>query len=145
MIGFLVSILSFVWRTGSTSDPEQRPALSPTAVLGPRIAVTGVFAIGMMYFVLIVYTLSSYGSHGELYESMLHPGSPDIRRGREMRRGGGRVESDAAEPSSSNYEKGQATETLELEVRDDREDRRKGIFGTTREVDLERGKASSIE
>ncbi|KIY72501.1 hypothetical protein CYLTODRAFT_417889 [Cylindrobasidium torrendii FP15055 ss-10] len=145
MIGFLVSILSFVWQTGSTSDPEQRPALSPTAVLGPRIAVTGVFAIGMMYFVLIVHTLSSYGSHGELYESMLHPGSPDIRRGREMRRGRGRVESDVAEPASSNYEKGQGTEALELEVRDDRDDRRKGIFGSTREVDLERGKASSLE
>ena len=61
MLLFIVTILSFVWRTGATNDPDPRSPLSTTGVLGPRIAVTGVFGLGMIYFVLIVKTLTSYG------------------------------------------------------------------------------------
>lgn len=63
MVLFIASILSFVWRTGSELDPAERPPLSTRASLGPRIAITGVFGIGMIYFALIVKTLRSYGTH----------------------------------------------------------------------------------
>ncbi|KAF7984351.1 hypothetical protein HWV62_15371 [Athelia sp. TMB] len=61
MILFVVAILSYVWRTGASNDPDPRPPLSPHAAIGPRIAVTGVFAVGLVYLVLIVRTLKSYG------------------------------------------------------------------------------------
>ncbi|KAJ3785829.1 hypothetical protein GGU10DRAFT_375436 [Lentinula aff. detonsa] len=63
MILFIVSILSFVWRTGAESDPHDRAPLSDRAALGPRIAITFVFFLGMLYFFLIVRTLQSYGSN----------------------------------------------------------------------------------
>ncbi|GLB33212.1 hypothetical protein LshimejAT787_0100970 [Lyophyllum shimeji] len=63
MILFVASILSFVWRTGSELDPLDRAPLSSRAALGPRIAITSVFTLGMVYFVLIVRSLRSYGSH----------------------------------------------------------------------------------
>ncbi|KAG7093371.1 hypothetical protein E1B28_007053 [Marasmius oreades] len=68
MILFIVSILSFVWRTGEVDDPDERAGLSSTAILGPRIAITGVFFIGMLYFFAIVRTLQSYGQVGPLEE-----------------------------------------------------------------------------
>ncbi len=63
MLYFVISILSFVWRTGSYADPDEREGLSPTGALGPRIAITAVFLVGMAYLVLIVKTLKSYGTH----------------------------------------------------------------------------------
>ncbi|KAJ3964389.1 hypothetical protein EV361DRAFT_955992 [Lentinula raphanica] len=62
MILFILSILSFVWRTGDSSDPQDRPPLSDAAELGPRVAITFVFLLGMVYFFLIVRTLRGYGS-----------------------------------------------------------------------------------
>ncbi|KAK7459507.1 hypothetical protein VKT23_009490 [Stygiomarasmius scandens] len=64
MIFFIFSIISYVWRTGSILDPQEREGLSPKAVLGPRIAITGLFVLGMGYFVLIVKTLRAYGDDG---------------------------------------------------------------------------------
>ncbi|KAK7033927.1 hypothetical protein VNI00_012551 [Paramarasmius palmivorus] len=61
MILFVVSILSFVWRTGSIDDPHERDGLSPTGILGPRIAITTMFFIGMLYLIAIIRTLKSYG------------------------------------------------------------------------------------
>ncbi|KAF9464333.1 hypothetical protein BDZ94DRAFT_1256944 [Collybia nuda] len=63
MVLFIVSILSFLWRTGSELDPEEPRRLGARASLGPRIAVTAVFALGMVYFAMIVKTLRSYGTH----------------------------------------------------------------------------------
>lgn len=60
MLLFVVAILSFVWRTGSVNDPEERSGLSPAGALGPRIAITSLFGLGMVYFVMIVRTLQSY-------------------------------------------------------------------------------------
>lgn len=60
MLLFVVTILSFVWRTGSVNDPDPWPGLSPAGALGPRIAVSAVFMMGLGYFVLIVRTLQSY-------------------------------------------------------------------------------------
>ncbi|KAG6877815.1 hypothetical protein C0993_003599 [Termitomyces sp. T159_Od127] len=99
MVLFIASILSFVWRTGSVSDPDDRPPLSEHEALGARLAVTGVFALGMIYFVLIVRTLKSYGVHENLRqreptaaEQTARPGARDSgdvtveRRGRERQR-----------------------------------------------------------
>jgi len=65
MIFFIISILSFVWRTGSTNDPPDPPGrspLSPTASLVVRIALTALFGLGMVYFAMIVNTLRKYGT-----------------------------------------------------------------------------------
>lgn len=61
MLLFVTSILSFVWRTGASDDPEQRLPLARKDALGPRIAITGVFVLGIVYLVFIVRTLRSYG------------------------------------------------------------------------------------
>lgn len=61
MILFIVAILSYVWRTDASNDPNPRPPVSPLAALGPRIAITVIFAVGLVYLALIVRTLKSYG------------------------------------------------------------------------------------
>lgn len=58
---FITCILSFVWRTGSAQDLLDRTPLSPHAALGPRIAITALFGLGLIYFLLIVKTFSRYG------------------------------------------------------------------------------------
>ncbi|KAF6743521.1 hypothetical protein DFP72DRAFT_124143 [Ephemerocybe angulata] len=77
MLFFLSSILSFVWRTGSEADPEVRPPLSRKAALGPRIAITLVFALGMIYLLMIIRTLKRYGTgpHGGSMQGLLQAGS----------------------------------------------------------------------
>ena len=58
---FPASILSCVWRTRSDDDPSSRAPSSPTAVLGPRVAITGVLVLGLVYLTMIVKTLMPYG------------------------------------------------------------------------------------
>ncbi|KAH8105439.1 hypothetical protein BXZ70DRAFT_920863 [Cristinia sonorae] len=62
MIAFVVSILSYVWRTGATSDPDDgvRPALTPKEALAARIVVTCILCIGLLQFVMIIQTFRSY-------------------------------------------------------------------------------------
>jgi hypothetical protein len=62
MILFLSAILSFVWRTGSVSDPSDRPPLGDRAALGPRLAITCVLLLGLGYMAMIIMTLKKYGS-----------------------------------------------------------------------------------
>ncbi|KAG6854026.1 hypothetical protein C0991_011231 [Blastosporella zonata] len=101
MVLFIVAILSFVWRTGSVNDPQDRPPLSSQGALATRLTVTSVFALGMVYFILIVRTLRSYGMHanskawrrreaGGTEQTQLPPRNNDAameRRGRERQRG----------------------------------------------------------
>ncbi|KAJ7165582.1 hypothetical protein C8R43DRAFT_832680, partial [Mycena crocata] len=61
VVFFIMSIASFVWRTGSVLDPEERQSLGRHAVLGPRIAITVVLVLGLLYFALIITTLRRYG------------------------------------------------------------------------------------
>lgn len=61
MCFFIAAILSFVWRSDSSTDNTSPAPLSPTAVLGPRIAITALFIVGLIDFVLIVNTLHNYG------------------------------------------------------------------------------------
>ena len=58
MIAFCVAILSFVWRSGST-DTSFNP-LTPTQALGPRIAISVVFAFGLFNFWMVIRTFGTY-------------------------------------------------------------------------------------
>ncbi|KAJ7174446.1 hypothetical protein C8R46DRAFT_1080930 [Mycena filopes] len=61
VVFFIMSITSFVWSTGSVLDPDERQSLGRHAVLGPRIAITVVLFLGLLYFALIISTLRRYG------------------------------------------------------------------------------------
>ncbi|KAJ8455733.1 hypothetical protein ONZ45_g18871 [Pleurotus djamor] len=90
MISFLVCILSFVWRTGSTLDPHERDPMTPRAILGPRIAITAILVLGLLYFVLIIQSLKSYGSRRREVErraSLLRAGASVGMRERRADRG----------------------------------------------------------
>jgi len=56
---YIVCIMAFVWRTG-TSDGSH-PLLSQHAALGPRIAISAVLALGVIYSLLIINTFRRYG------------------------------------------------------------------------------------
>ncbi|KIK92789.1 hypothetical protein PAXRUDRAFT_146559 [Paxillus rubicundulus Ve08.2h10] len=86
MIFFIIAILSFVWRSGSTADSVP-PSLSPSAALGPRIALTALFLLGLVYFVAIVKTLHTYGRASEMLSGRGPVGS-EARRERERHREG---------------------------------------------------------
>ena len=62
MVLFLLAILSFTWRTGSVSDPSDRPPLGDRAALGLRITITCVLSLGLGYMAMIIITLKTYGS-----------------------------------------------------------------------------------
>jgi hypothetical protein len=70
MIAFIVAILSYVWRTGATNDPANSvwPRLTPQQSLGPRLAITSIVALGLVYFALIVLTFARYASPGPRYD-----------------------------------------------------------------------------
>ncbi|EIN04361.1 hypothetical protein PUNSTDRAFT_146574 [Punctularia strigosozonata HHB-11173 SS5] len=88
VIAFVTSIMAFLWRTGSTRDPDDRPKLSPQQVLGPRIALTVLFGIGMLYFSLCIITFRSYGSMDDIRTAAANArrDGDDIRRRTEDRR-----------------------------------------------------------
>ncbi|KAF8964540.1 hypothetical protein BDZ97DRAFT_1591832, partial [Flammula alnicola] len=60
MILYVVCIMSFVWRTGTTDDANKGP-MTPDQALAARIVVTVVLSLGIIYFVLITATLRRYG------------------------------------------------------------------------------------
>ena len=62
MIAFVISILSFVWRTGADSDPQDgnRPALTSGEALAVRVVVTFILCLGLLHFVMIIQTFRSY-------------------------------------------------------------------------------------
>ncbi|KAK7031646.1 hypothetical protein R3P38DRAFT_2924949, partial [Favolaschia claudopus] len=60
IITFLTCIMSFIWLSGSSQDGAD-VILSPRAALGPRIGLTAVFILGVIYFALIVNTFHRYG------------------------------------------------------------------------------------
>ncbi|KAG9317031.1 hypothetical protein JVU11DRAFT_1213 [Chiua virens] len=79
MIFFIVAIVSYVWRYGSSADPASPEPLSPTAALGPRIAVTTLFGLGLLYLVAIIKSLHNYGKTTKLFRMSTGNGQlPDI-------------------------------------------------------------------
>ncbi|KAI6038084.1 hypothetical protein EDC04DRAFT_2698155 [Pisolithus marmoratus] len=61
MIFFIVSILAFVWRSGSMADPSTPPLVNSEAAIGPRVLVSVLLFLGIIYFVAIVKTLQGFG------------------------------------------------------------------------------------
>ena len=66
MIAFVVSILSYVWRSGATNDPENGgwPRLTPTQALGPRLAITAFVVLGLLNFLMVLKTFRKYSKNG---------------------------------------------------------------------------------
>jgi len=60
MILYIVCIMSFIWRTGTTADTD-RGTMSPSEARIPRIIVSVVLSLGLIYFGLIASTLRRYG------------------------------------------------------------------------------------
>ncbi|KAF8066496.1 hypothetical protein FPV67DRAFT_1495041 [Lyophyllum atratum] len=60
IIFYLACVMSFVWRTGTTHDPVLQ--VTPLVAFGPRIAITFVFLLGIVYLSLIVSTFRRYGA-----------------------------------------------------------------------------------
>ncbi|KAI5988686.1 hypothetical protein F5J12DRAFT_728082 [Pisolithus orientalis] len=61
MILFIASILVFVWRSGSTTDPSTPSSLPPTEAYTTKTFVSFFFFVGGIYFSAIVNTLHGYG------------------------------------------------------------------------------------
>ncbi|KAG1740224.1 uncharacterized protein EDB91DRAFT_1329080 [Suillus paluster] len=81
MFFFIVAILSFVWRSGTLTDMNPTP-LSSTAVVGPRIAVSLLFVIGLVDFMMIVKTLHNYGRTRDIDSEMRLLGTDDTLQAR---------------------------------------------------------------
>ncbi|KAF8964513.1 hypothetical protein BDZ97DRAFT_889465 [Flammula alnicola] len=60
MITFIVCVMSLVWRTGASNDPDSRSMTASQAKF-PRIGITVVLCLGIIYFALIINTLRRYG------------------------------------------------------------------------------------
>ncbi|KAF5353994.1 hypothetical protein D9756_006877 [Leucocoprinus leucothites] len=61
IVSYIVCIMSFLWRTGSTLDGSILP-LTPELAFWPRLVISLMLALGVVYFVLITMTLRHYGS-----------------------------------------------------------------------------------
>lgn len=105
MVLFLLSILSFAWRTGSVSDPSDRPPLGVRAALGTRIAITSVLLLGLGYMAMIIKTLKAYGPHSGSIRTLANQG---MERRNEMRGG---------TPTHGDITQGHAASTSEKEIR----------------------------
>ncbi|KAF8999375.1 hypothetical protein BDQ17DRAFT_751602 [Cyathus striatus] len=72
---FLLSTLSYIWRTGSLSDHTREP-LSSREALAPRVVITLVLRLGVVYLGMIVRVLR-YGSREGVREILgARAGSP---------------------------------------------------------------------
>ncbi|PPR01619.1 hypothetical protein CVT24_005846 [Panaeolus cyanescens] len=61
ILSYLVCIMTFVWRTGAATDSDHQPS-SDHRILAPRIVVSVILALGIIYLALILKTLRRYGS-----------------------------------------------------------------------------------
>ncbi|KAH7099328.1 hypothetical protein BKA62DRAFT_314628 [Auriculariales sp. MPI-PUGE-AT-0066] len=69
VIFFIVTILAFLWTSGTTNPPHTP---SWDQALGPRVFVTCVFVLGLVYFLLVITTFRSYGLSRRNMRSHLH-------------------------------------------------------------------------
>ena len=80
MITFFIAIISFIWTTGSSTDNPQAP--SPRVDLAPRIIITAIFVLGLIYFCLVINTFKSYGEkrpHIDMSPHVGHIQLPEVR------------------------------------------------------------------
>ena len=61
IISYVVCIMAFVWRSGTSTDTDPDASLMKHAGLGPRIVVSATLALGIIYFILILNTFRRYG------------------------------------------------------------------------------------
>ena len=54
--------MAFVWRTGTLEDASQTPTIISHDALAPRIIVTCLFSLGLVYLIFIRITFQKYGS-----------------------------------------------------------------------------------
>ncbi|KLO13838.1 hypothetical protein SCHPADRAFT_827372 [Schizopora paradoxa] len=59
MIAFFTAIMSYVWTSGSASDNPQPPSSRVETI--PRVIITALFIVGLVYFALVVRTFANYG------------------------------------------------------------------------------------
>ncbi|KAH7335648.1 hypothetical protein B0J17DRAFT_667217 [Rhizoctonia solani] len=57
VISFCVSIMAFSWTSGSVTPPSP---ISDEAAIGPRLGITAVFLLGLVYFIRSIKTLRRY-------------------------------------------------------------------------------------
>ncbi|KAI6027094.1 hypothetical protein EDC04DRAFT_3116108 [Pisolithus marmoratus] len=87
MIFFIVSILAFVWRSGSTTDPSTPPSLNPEAAIGPRVLISVLYFLGIIYFGAAVKTLQSgRANHATGWTETARETGDAIRGGRDVGR-----------------------------------------------------------
>ncbi|KAH0582307.1 hypothetical protein H2248_010250 [Termitomyces sp. 'cryptogamus'] len=55
---YLISVMTFVWRTGTT---DVVPQIKPLTALGPRIAITCILVLGLIYLLLVIREFRQYG------------------------------------------------------------------------------------
>ncbi|KAL1745745.1 hypothetical protein HDZ31DRAFT_35698 [Schizophyllum fasciatum] len=60
IVAFLVSIMAFVWRTG-TADERMEPIETSEQVIPARALISAALGLGVVYFVLVVRTFMRYG------------------------------------------------------------------------------------
>lgn len=58
VIFFCIAMLAFLWTSGTQTPPQP---LTGNDALIPRLIVTVIFALGAVYFVMIINTFQSYG------------------------------------------------------------------------------------
>ncbi|KAG6895038.1 hypothetical protein C0992_003426 [Termitomyces sp. T32_za158] len=59
IIFYLTCVMTFLWRTGTTSDTVLQ--ITPLTALGPRLSVTFTFILGLVYLCLIIREFRRYG------------------------------------------------------------------------------------
>ncbi|KAF9560843.1 hypothetical protein CPC08DRAFT_589249, partial [Agrocybe pediades] len=64
MILFITTIMSFVWRTSPISGDIDTSSLTETSaqILVPRIIISSLLGLGVVYFICIATTLRRYGT-----------------------------------------------------------------------------------
>ncbi|CCM04950.1 uncharacterized protein FIBRA_07147 [Fibroporia radiculosa] len=82
MIAFCVSILSYVWRTGSVTDETAPSPLTERQAIAVRTAITAVFALGLLKFAMIIHSFRRY--HGARRDRRGERERDDPRRGRDI-------------------------------------------------------------
>lgn len=59
MIFYIICVMSFVWQTGPTANPQSR-LLTDAEVMVPRVIISLVLALGLLYLLLIGLTFRKY-------------------------------------------------------------------------------------
>ncbi|KAF9558383.1 hypothetical protein CPC08DRAFT_763958 [Agrocybe pediades] len=157
MLLFICSILSFVWRTGSVTDPDDRPPLSAQAALGPRIAITALLTLGMVYLGMIIKSLRKYGAPQNAVRALVqvaseaprnkaesNPQRTNTNEGKAMQDGPGRGSKKQAQTSGENPERRGRQRERSTSKRTTRRPGEEGTMGRKMKTKLKNFKSGSL-